>query len=635
MATVDNFGVVTARSAGTTTITVTLTDRDGSQFTDTIEITVLASGGTLQAFLAADPGASGYYDFWIELTDANPSLATAGKSMINVYNIRSGEYFDGYYYGYDADNNFYRINATEVNDYKVLGNAGQQIVDMAFDYTTGTMYGVTQQYTAYDINIYEWVNYPATLVSIDLATGETTDVAELDASVRTLAIDQNGVLYGAGSNASGEVATLYRLDPTTGACTSVLELDGVTVFDDNYGDYFSQMTYDYTTDRLYLHGIDCTYGNIHSSQLYMVQLGEQPVGVALGSVALSLRGESKVAPAALGLLCAIPEADELPGDMPVANVIMNKNAARVYVDGTTQLTAQVQPASSSAQVTWTSSDPAVATVDANGLVTGVAAGDAVITATCEGRTTTCSVSVVETTSGAVAYTISTTEGLVKFDPEMPSAGYEVVASFDKLNVGGTVVGLDLDEANGQVYYLVDGDPDYYDPILMRYDLAAGSSQVVGMISVYTDGVSDMAYDAEEQLLYVVCGYYLFQYYVPTMQPTGTNAGVPLSFSGDYSSMHAVAEDNGAVYALGRNGYGGMLYQVDDGMRSYERLATDIDINTVTSFCEMDYCSDNGLFYVTDAGNNLYEMDMSGNVKMLDQLGNGLDINGLAILPAAD
>ena len=67
----------------------------------------------------------------------------------------------------------------------------------------------------------------------------------------------------------------------------------------------------------------------------------------------------------------------------------------------------------------------------------------------------------------------------------------------------------------------------------------------------------------------------------------------------------------------------------------ERLATDIDINTVTSFCEMDYCSDNGLFYVTDAGNNLYEMDMSGNVKMLDQLGNGLDINGLAILPAAD
>ncbi len=635
VATVDNFGVVTARSAGTTTITVTLTDRDGSQFTDTIEITVLASGGTLQAFLAADPGASGYYDFWIELTDANPSLATAGKSMINVYNIRSGEYFDGYYYGYDADNNFYRINATEVNDYKVLGNAGQQIVDMAFDYTTGTMYGVTQQYTAYDINIYEWVNYPATLVSIDLATGETTDVAELDASVRTLAIDQNGVLYGAGSNASGEVATLYRLDPTTGACTSVLELDGVTVFDDNYGDYFSQMTYDYTTDRLYLHGIDCTYGNIHSSQLYMVQLGEQPVGVALGSVALSLRGESKVAPAALGLLCAIPEADELPGDMPVANVIMNKNAARVYVDGTTQLTAQVQPASSSAQVTWTSSDPAVATVDANGLVTGVAAGDAVITATCEGRTTTCSVSVVETTSGAVAYTISTTEGLVKFDPEMPSAGYEVVASFDKLNVGGTVVGLDLDEANGQVYYLVDGDPDYYDPILMRYDLAAGSSQVVGMISVYTDGVSDMAYDAEEQLLYVVCGYYLFQYYVPTMQPTGTNAGVPLSFSGDYSSMHAVAEDNGAVYALGRNGYGGMLYQVDDGMRSYERLATDIDINTVTSFCEMDYCSDNGLFYVTDAGNNLYEMDMSGNVKMLDQLGNGLDINGLAILPAAD
>ncbi|MGH8388163.1 MAG: phage tail tube protein [Pseudomonas sp.] len=48
---------------------------------------------------------------------------------------------------------------------------------------------------------------------------------------------------------------------------------------------------------------------------------------------------------------------------------------------TAQLTATALPSGSSQAVTWTSSDPAKATVSSTGLVTGVAAGSAVITAT--------------------------------------------------------------------------------------------------------------------------------------------------------------------------------------------------------------------------------------------------------------
>lgn len=60
------------------------------------------------------------------------------------------------------------------------------------------------------------------------------------------------------------------------------------------------------------------------------------------------------------------------------------------------LTAAAEPDNATDKtVTWTSSDPAVATVDANGKVTAVAAGSATITATTAdgGFTDTCEVTV--------------------------------------------------------------------------------------------------------------------------------------------------------------------------------------------------------------------------------------------------
>ena len=72
---------------------------------------------------------------------------------------------------------------------------------------------------------------------------------------------------------------------------------------------------------------------------------------------------------------------------------------QVYsVNGTQQLTATVTPSGANQSVTWSSSNTGIATVNSSGLVTGVAAGNATITATTTNNlTATCAITV--TSSG--------------------------------------------------------------------------------------------------------------------------------------------------------------------------------------------------------------------------------------------
>ena len=58
-----------------------------------------------------------------------------------------------------------------------------------------------------------------------------------------------------------------------------------------------------------------------------------------------------------------------------------------------QLEATLYPAGATGTITWSSSDDSTAEVDADGIVTAVAAGTATITATCSGKTDTCAVTV--------------------------------------------------------------------------------------------------------------------------------------------------------------------------------------------------------------------------------------------------
>ena len=88
---------------------------------------------------------------------------------------------------------------------------------------------------------------------------------------------------------------------------------------------------------------------------------------------------------------------------PVESVTLNQTTASLRVGQTVTLTATVQPEDATDKtVTWSSSNEAVATVDAEGKVTAMALGEAVITATCGDVSATCAVTVVATPVESVA-----------------------------------------------------------------------------------------------------------------------------------------------------------------------------------------------------------------------------------------
>lgn len=85
-----------------------------------------------------------------------------------------------------------------------------------------------------------------------------------------------------------------------------------------------------------------------------------------------------------------------PAPVAVSNITLNKNTLALTVGGSETLTATVYPENATNKdVTWSSDNENAATVDANGTVTAVGEGEAIITATTEdGKyTATCTVKV--------------------------------------------------------------------------------------------------------------------------------------------------------------------------------------------------------------------------------------------------
>ena len=123
------------------------------------------------------------------------------------------------------------------------------------------------------------------------------------------------------------------------------------------------------------------------------------------------------------------------GEEPVAvtGVTLNTNTVTLTVGQSTLLIATVTPENATNQnVDWTSSNSAVATVDSNGTVNAVAAGEATITVTTEdgSKTATCTITVTKQPGGGTHVDPVEPSKPVEEPEEQPEASYSDVRPTD-------------------------------------------------------------------------------------------------------------------------------------------------------------------------------------------------------------
>jgi uncharacterized protein YjdB len=140
----------------------------------------------------------------------------------------------------------------------------------------------------------------------------------------------------------------------------------------------------------------CTVQGLAASTSYQFQL-------------VAFRGTLNV-DAVFGALSNVASGTTAAASVAVATVSVTPAPASVVVGQTVQLTATPRDASGNALtghvVTWSSSNAAVATVSASGLVTGITAGSVTITATSEGKSGTASVTVTSVTNPGTVTNLS-------------------------------------------------------------------------------------------------------------------------------------------------------------------------------------------------------------------------------------
>lgn len=363
VATIEN-GIILAKKPGTTKVSGSLSGQQDVQFT----VQVMKSGGNIRGFVLADLG-SGAQDFWGQFKDNDLSKGE-GLADGSAYALTAGEYYNGKVYGYGTDNSTYagqfmvfdaqtfKIEKTVVGDYP-------EMRDMAFDYSTGSMYALGGvKNTEGNTSLY----------AVDLNDGQVYLIAKLAARMVAMTCSADGKLYGIDSE-----GMLYQIGKNDGSLIQI----GSTGYSANQ---YQSMGYDHNT------------GNIYWSQAY-----NDPMTWATTASLLIVNpkdastvnlGQIGTNGCLVSALHTLPEK-EIPVQTPeVTNVLLDSASIMLYPGETGELKAKAFPLSvmtESAEFTFTSLNPEIASVDKNGVVTAKDEGEAEIKVECGKASAVCKV----------------------------------------------------------------------------------------------------------------------------------------------------------------------------------------------------------------------------------------------------
>ena len=289
--------------------------------------------------------------FWTSFTTASTykELVEYTASDLTIY---AATIVDHMVLAADDAGFLYIMPETDLTDVTPIASTGTILLDMAYNAADDTVYAVNEN---------------GELVTVDRLTAEVEVVGEIGVLTNTLACDANGTFY-CNKYGSGAVYS-FTLD-TIAEPTELIANVGITsqyvqameIDPDNgklyWTSYYMKSLYGYTFGYSYLYEIDVNEGTYTRYN----DLWDELSALIIPSAA---QGESWTAPTDV-----------------ITDFKISAESASVLKGATVSLSASVLPWTVvDRTVTWTSDNEAVATVDANGVVTGISAGTAVITAT--------------------------------------------------------------------------------------------------------------------------------------------------------------------------------------------------------------------------------------------------------------
>lgn len=323
---------------------------------------------------------------WVTIGKDDASVTALTSDSLEAYALTAAEYAGGYIFAVDADNNLVVLEPGLWNR-KLICNLGVSVADMTFDETTGTMY-----LSARSEN--RWGDEVGCLYTVDLLTGALELLYTYDSvyDIPYAMTDVDGTIYAIKNSTSA----FYKMDMEIYELAAITDAEGneleLTTSQDAviYPYYAQSMTYSKADGKIYWAYV--SYDSL--PELFVID----PTDMSYTSVPFATDSEY------IGLLVLEEDGYTLPESDTAEALVISQESLLLVEGEKAKLTVSPLPWNAPlGELTWTSSDESVATVDAKGVVTGISEGYAEIIVTCGDVEAYCAVNVVKIQGQLYAY----------------------------------------------------------------------------------------------------------------------------------------------------------------------------------------------------------------------------------------
>ena len=360
-----NDGVVTAKKVGTATITAKAGYKSA-----TCEITVVATPVTSvtlnKTSASVKAGETVTLTATVKPDDATDKTVTWSTSDATVATVSNGV-----------------VTAKKVGTATITAKAGDKSATCEITVVATPVTAVTLNKTYVSLKAGETVTLTAT-VKPDDATDKTVTWGSSDESVAKV---ENGIVTAIGKGLSTITA---KAGDTSATCmvTVSVPVENVTL---NKTELVLQKGQEEVLVAL-VSPDDATDKTINwsSSNVSVVRVDQN------GAVAAEGAGTAVITASAgtKSATCTITVT------IPVESISLNMTKRTIKVNETVLLKAEINPSDATTKsIQWSSSDVSIASVGSNGMVKGLKEGVATITASADGKSTSCTITVLRSTAG--------------------------------------------------------------------------------------------------------------------------------------------------------------------------------------------------------------------------------------------